>query len=163
MKYSFPLFLIIFFSACSTRQPYKTGFEGEIIPHFNLLLLDSTSYFNTSHIRPGKAAVFVYFGPYCIYSRAETESIVGGIEKMGKIRFYFITNESFNSIKEFSKLYDLDQFPNIAIGRDYANFFEERFNISAVPTTLIYNKEGKLAAVFQGQIGPEEIMKYANG
>jgi thiol-disulfide isomerase/thioredoxin len=154
----FAIFLIL---SCNSSQPTKTGLEGKTLPTFNLLLADSTTWFNTKNIPEGKPTVLISYSPRCPYCRAQMEEIVEDIDKLKEIQFYLITTYPFQEMKHFYAQYKLNKYNNIISGRDTANFLANYFEATAVPYLAIYGKEKKLKEVFVGKIYSSQIKKAA--
>jgi thiol-disulfide isomerase/thioredoxin len=147
----------IYLTGCFSKQPEKTGHEGKPLPSFKLLLLDSTTYFDTKDIPKDKPVVLFYFGPHCPYSRAQMEEIIEDINILKDIRFYFFTTWSFAEMKAFYKHYQLNKYSNIIMGQDYMNFFVEYFEAQGVPYMAIYGKDKILRKAFIGRIFGKQI------
>lgn len=157
------LLMVLLLWGCYARVPEKTGLEGKPIPHFTILYPDSTTYFNTEHIALGTPAVFVYFGPYCVFSRAQTQEIVDNMDKMKDIHFYFVSTGDIKDLRDFAQNYHLDKYPNVTIGQDYTKFFADHYEASVVPFIAIYTKDGKLNSAFVGKVSPRQIKNCAQG
>src|SRR5258708_38332898 len=102
MKNKLPLILLIALFSCEDRKSLKTGLEGQLLPKFDLLLSDSTSWLNTSSIQTGKPIVLFYFSPYCPYCMAQTKVIIDNIDKLKNVQIYMVTNYPFGAMKSFS-------------------------------------------------------------
>ena len=50
MKFKLIIIAGLLLAGCYAKDAEKTGHEGEKIPSFNLLLSDSTTYFNTKNV-----------------------------------------------------------------------------------------------------------------
>ena len=159
MKKPFLYILLLGFISCIERKPIITGHEGQSLPSFNLLLPDSSTYFNTASIPEGQPVVLFYISPRCPYCRAQMEDIVDNIESMKDVQFYVFTPYPFREMKGFYKHYGLDKYPNISMGRDYTNFFGKYFETTIAPYTAIYKKDKTLKNAFKGKINTKQIIK----
>jgi thiol-disulfide isomerase/thioredoxin len=155
------LIILVGLAGCFNRDPEKTGLEGKMIPSFSFLLSDSTSYLNTQHIPSDKPVVFFDFGPNCSYSRAQMEEIIEDMGTLKDIRFYLLTAFPFSEMKAFYTHYQLDKYPNITVGVDSNNFFNDYFEIRGVPYLAIYGKDHKLNAAFIGKVPVRQIREIA--
>jgi thiol-disulfide isomerase/thioredoxin len=155
------LILITSLAGCYGKNPEKTGREGKPVPSFTLLLTDSTSYFTTSNIKPGRPVVLFYFGSHCPFSRAQMEEIIEDMEALKEIKFYLFTSESFAKMKDFYSHYQLNKYPNITVGLDFKNFFSNYFEAKGVPYMAIYGKDLKLKEAFIGKIYGSQIKQAA--
>jgi len=147
---------------CNNRLPsVKTGFEGKPLPEFNLLLNDSTTYINTANIPAGKPVVLFYFSPECPYCRAQMDGIIKDMTTLKDIRFYIFTSWPFPEMKAFYKHFQLNKYPNISVGVDYADFFAGHFKATGVPYMAIYQKDKKLNKAFLGNVNSKQIIEVA--
>lgn len=151
------LFFAIILVSCNRIDAEKTGLEGTKLPSFNLLLSDSSKYFNTSNIPSGKPSVLFYFGPHCPYSKAQMKEIVQNNNKLKDIQFYVFTSWPFSEMRQFYQDFQLNKFSNILTGLDYSGYFSNYFNVQGVPYTAIYGKDKKLKSVFIGNVSSNQI------
>jgi len=154
------LLLVILFS-CNERKPLQTGYEGKPLPSFDLLLNDSITHFNTSNVPAGRPVVLFYFSPACPYCRAEMADIIKGISSMKQIQFYVFTSWPFAAMKYFYQHYQLEKYPNIAVGVDYKLSFQKHFKAYGVPYTAIYDADRKLKHAYMGAIFSKQIREVA--
>lgn len=152
---------IFFLSACQNKPPVKTGKEGEPIPQFSLLLPDSTTYFNTKSIPPGKPVVMFWFNPGCPYCRAQVKAITEDINSLNQIQFLILTASPFSGMKSFYDEFKLGEYKNIVTGVDTSNFFGDYFEAVNVPYLAIYGKDHKLNQSFIGKTYISQIRKTA--
>ena len=102
--------LLAFLCGCSGQVPKKTGLEGKLLPSFNLLLLDSSTNFNTSSIPSGKLIILLYFSPECPFCCAEIDEITDHIQSFKDVRFYIISNFSLGDLKQYSGHQGLNKY-----------------------------------------------------
>ena len=162
MKWTFYIIVLSGLAGCFNHQPtIKTGFEGKPMPSFNLLLMDSTTLFNTSTIPEGKPIVFFLLNPVCPYCRAETEDMINDMKSLSNIRFYLFSNFSFDMIKQFYDHYQLNKYPNIVVGQDYTAYFGDYYKAPGVPYIAFYRKDKRLNEVLMGKIEINTIKEIA--
>lgn len=153
---------LVILTGCFGKRPEKTGLEGKPLPSFKLFLADSITHFNTKSISTGKPIVFLYFGPYCPYSKAQVQEIIDNIESLKNVSFYFITSWQFRDLKKFYRKYYLEKYPNITAGVDYEDFFAGHFGAQGVPFIAIYGKDNRLKEAFIGEVDSKQILSVAN-
>lgn len=146
-------------SCHGSPKPIKTGLEGKLIPSFKLLLVDSSTYFDTKEIPNGKPVVLFYFEPYCPYSQAQMDEIIKKIETLNDIRFYIFTAWPYADMKKFYSHFQLNKFSNITTGIDPSHSFSKYFNPPGVPYLAIFGKDKKLIDAFVGSLHSEVIKK----
>src|SRR5687768_4790812 len=112
MRYLFVIFITFYLTGCFSKEPEKTGHEGQVVPSFKLLSIDSTTVIDTQTIPSGEPFVIFLFGPNCPYSKAQMEEILKNMNILKHIQFYIITNHPFNKMKEFYNHYSLGKYSN---------------------------------------------------
>ena len=63
-----------------------------------------------------------------------------------------ITMHSFVAMKDFIKTYELENIPNVVVGRDIYYLMPTWYKFHHLPFHALYNKEGKLLSVFEGSM-----------
>lgn len=159
MKKVSAILIVIALAGCFGTDPEKTGKEGSPMPQFSLLLTDSVTWLRSSNIPAGKPTVLLYFSPYCPYCKEQTNIITTNMDKLKNIQFYYISNFPLAAVKNFSKEYQLAQYPNITIGKDSANFVTNYFEIGVFPYLAVYGKNKILNKVFMGSIYSSQLKK----
>lgn len=161
MNYIKVIIITVLFASCYSKDPQKTGLEGQLMPSFKLLQLDSSTYFDTKDIPIGKPTVLLYIGPNCPYSKTQIQEIIEDINKLKSINFYVFTSWPFKEMKQLHDHFHLDQYPNITTGIDFKYFFEGYFEAQGVPYMAIYGKDKKLNKVFVGKVYGKQIKEVA--
>lgn len=162
MKKMFLVPCICILFGCFGKDPvFKSGHEGESMPSFNFLLLDSTTYINTANISSKKPIVFFFFSPYCTYCKALTQEIIEHNKIFEEIQMVMLSNFPLKTIKEFSIQYKLDDYSNIIVGQDFKQFFGQYYKVPGVPSIAIYSKKRELKQVLLGLVSPDQIKEIA--
>lgn len=133
----------------NAQPPYLSD---SILPSFNLLLIDSTTLFNTKHIHAGKPTVLMYFSPECEHCQAQTEAILKNMDSLKNVQFYLFTTLPFNKLKDFFYFFKLYDYKNITVGRDYEFYFSRHFESQYVPFVAVYDKQKKLIKAYDGGV-----------
>lgn len=148
-------YIFIFFgAACSF---YKAD-----MPSFNLLLIDSTTIFNTRDIPKGKPSVLLFFDPDCEHCQEETTDLLKNMDSLSNINFYFISINQMDRLKVFNGYYQLSRYPNITVGKDYSFFFLGHFKDVYPPYSIVYDRHKRLRAVFKGEATAKQIILIVN-
>jgi hypothetical protein len=158
------LFLILgwtLFTAFTAPATIKTGMEGRLLPKFNVLLTDSTTYLNTNDIPTGEPLIVIGFSPYCIHCQAETRDLLQHMQQFQHARIYFVTAFPFGPMKEFYKVFKLAQYPNVVMGRDTSDYFLKYFKATGVPYTAIFDSKKRLKQVLPGEAKASLIAQFA--
>lgn len=152
MKHIIKLLLLTSIAGCSNPQRVNTGLEGKPLPAFNLLLSDSTTNFSTARIPNGQPVVLFYFGPFCPYSKAEMADILANMSHLKSVHFYVLTTATYPDMMTWQKIYHLENYPNVTLGRDSSDFFGNYFNTVGVPYLAVYDKQKHLKNLFEGKL-----------
>lgn len=149
----------ILFSAFSAPASVKTGFEGRMLPSFQVLLTDSTTYLNTADIPTGKPFVVIGFSPICKHCGAETADIIKHIEEFKDIHIYYVTPFPIPQINGFYGYFKLANYPNISMGRDGQDYFLTYFKAAGVPFTAVFDSKKRLKQVFASQVDASQLLQ----
>ena len=161
MKKLLILLIGLYLGGCHQTPPSKTGLEGKPLPSFDFLLLDSSTYVNSTKLSADKPIVFFYFSPHCPYCRALTHEIVNRDKVLKEIQFVLLTPSSISEVTKFYNYYKLEKYKNIITAFDYKNSFANHFKTTQVPFLLIYNKQRILKLLHLGTMPTSEIKSYA--
>lgn len=161
MKQFLFLLIVASLAGCFGATPEKTGKEGQPIPEFSVLLLDSTTWLNTHNIPKGKSFVLFYFSPFCPHCKEQTQEIVEEMDNLKDIQFYFISNFPIKTLKPYYKINELSKYPNIVTALDTSHLMANYFRSPGVPYMAIYNKDKKLNKTFLGKINGNQIKQVA--
>ena len=139
-----------------TLAPYQ---KYPTLPAFNILMMDSTSIFNTYNIPEGKPVALFFFSPDCRHCQLTTKRLVKGMDSLKDIDFYMITPvHSMTELQNFCELYHLGDYQNIKlIGRDYEFFFGSFYKIRYVPDVALYDSHKKLIKLIQGETHVKDL------
>jgi thiol-disulfide isomerase/thioredoxin len=132
------------------------------IPSFNLLLIDSSTLFNTRQIPDGRPIALVFFSPDCEHCQKETSSLLTKMDSLKNVRFYFVAIDPLERLKVFNTYYQIYRYPNITLGRDYTVFFPGFFKGATPPYLVLYDGYKKTQAVFDGEADISRLIGMVN-
>jgi thiol-disulfide isomerase/thioredoxin len=152
------LYLVTLTCALFISLPGRSQQQGDslpymsdkVLPAFNLLLVDSTTLFNTKDIPSGEPIVLMYFSPDCEHCQHQTEEILKNMDSLRNVRFVLLTALPFDKMKNFYYYYKLGNYKNITIGKDQDYYFSRHYGSQYVPYLAIYDRHKKLVKVFDG-------------
>lgn len=144
--------------AQSPEPPYK---QFPTVPPLKLLLADSTTVYTSDDLPKKSAVLYMLFSPQCDHCIQQTDSILANIEKFKGIQIVMATVLPFDRLKKFHADYNLDQYPNIVVGRDYEFLLPGFYQTHSLPTLGFYDKKKKLIGVHAGTLPiPELLSKF---
>jgi len=134
------------------------------LPAFNILLLDSTTIFNTFNIEEGKPSLIVFFDPECKHCKLVTKMLLCGMDSLKDVNVYMISSvHSIGAIKRFYDEYRLGDYKNIlVVGRDYEFFFVTYYGVKFVPDIVVYDSHKNLVKFFEGHTTISELYSYTH-
>ncbi len=150
----------IVFTATSSCHSINKG-KAEI-PSFNLMLQDSTTIFNTQAIPEGGPTVLIFFSPDCDHCQRETADILGKMDSLKNVRFYFVSFDPIERLKVFNGYYKIHKYTNVVVGRDYTYAFPKYFKDALPPFSVIYDKDKRLRAVYKGETTASQFISVIN-
>lgn len=141
-----------------SREKTEIALQLQKIPDFEFQHLDSKSFTNAK-LDNDLNTIFIYFNSECDYCQHEAQSIRENLDAFKEVQFLFVSSESLEKIKEFSKTYSLHQQPNIYFLHDYLDDFSTRFDANSIPYLLIYDNNQQLVKRHKGQLNAKGILK----
>ncbi len=130
----------------------------QIIPEFSFQNLEGET-FTKKDLKKGQQTIFIYFNSGCDYCQNEAKLIKEHIDEFNNVQLIFVSIETIDEIKTFSKQYQLDNYDNITFLSDKRDGFTTRFGATSVPYLLIYDKNQKLIKKHKGQLTLNGLQK----
>lgn len=127
--------------------PYR---KYPTIPAFRLMLLDSSTVFNTYDIKEGHPVLFMFFGADCDHCEQLTKSIVEHMDSLKHVQICLLTLSPMSATRDFYQKMNLKRYKNIMVGMDFEYFFTKFYKAYYVPFLAIYDRNKKLVRVFDG-------------
>lgn len=142
----------IVLTAANVKPIAKTGFEGHILPAFELKLADSLTQLNTGDIPTGNPFIMIGFSPYCPHCQGEIRDITRNIRQLGDTHIYLLTTFPMADLQKFYACFQLEKYPTITAGVDSSNHFLSSFHLHMIPFTAIYDGKKRLAQGIAGRV-----------
>jgi thioredoxin-related protein len=155
------LFAVMTFAAKAQQDetPYK---RFPSIPPFELLNLDSSTYFKKADLQKNQPLLLMVFNPECDHCQHQVQEMLIDIESFKNVQIVMATPEDFDKMKAFNEKYNLAKYSNIHVGR-YTKFFLPPFyRMRNLPYLALYNRKGELITTFDGNATTEELVKAFN-
>jgi Thioredoxin-like domain len=139
-----------------TLRPYQ---KYPSLPAFNILLMDSSTIFNTYNIPKGKYTAIVFFDPDCKHCKSTFKRLEAGWDSVKNINFYLITpTHSWENLRKFYADFHIEDYKNIkAIGRDYEFFFFTNYGTKFLPDVVVYDEHKKLIKLIEGEFNASDL------
>jgi thiol-disulfide isomerase/thioredoxin len=153
---------ILFLAVCLYAACKSPKDAGEPLPSFDILLADSSTHVNTAQVEAGRPIVLMYFSPDCEHCQKETKDILQHMNALHEARFLFVTIDAFDRLQVFNKYYQLSKYPNVMLGRDEQFFLLRHFRGIAPPYLVLYDRNKKQRASYQGDIAVDSLISVVN-
>ena len=128
------------------------------LPPFQLLKVDSVTYFTKTDVPKNKPVLLMIFDPNCDHCQHETEDILKNIESFKNIQIVMSTNASFEGLKDFYNRYELANYKNISVGVEVKYFLVPFYDVRNLPYLAMYDKKGKLLTTHEGTTKIETVI-----
>jgi thiol-disulfide isomerase/thioredoxin len=148
-KYLILLFLISNFA-----------FSGESKPEFSVKDIDGKTH--TAKTTNGKFLIINFWATWCPPCVKEIPELVDFYEKYSdnvEILGFDYENKTTNKIKTFINGFMVN-YPIIMLENQRSEF--EKFSIQYLPTSFIYNPEGKLIEIYSGELSADNLTEILN-
>ncbi len=127
-------------SAKDTLLPYL---KNPKFPVFRLLMMDSTTMFNTNTLAEGRPIMLFYFGAECDHCFKAIEKLLPGMDSLSDVQIVMATFSNPTPIRAFYERFHLSKYKNITIGRDNDFFLGPFYGARSVPCVAMYDKHKK--------------------
>lgn len=141
-----------------TKEKTKISKQLQTIPEFEFLTMKD-ELFSNKNLKPNLPTIFIYFNSECDFCQHEAQTISDHIDKFKAVQFVFVSTEPIETIRQFSKHYNLNNQQNITFLYDSLHDFSSRFDATSIPYILIYDSNQKLLKKHKGQLNTNGILK----
>ena len=109
----------------------------------------------------GRSIWLIFFHTTCDYCRMEAESMAD-TEGNDSIDIWMVSTEPAGKLSSFSRRYGLDNRKNVRFFSDTTGVALQLFDVTSVPSSFLYNSDGKLVKAHRGLIKMEAVLKQLN-
>lgn len=151
--------LIIYFKFLKISNSYNP--VPEVIPSYEFISTDgilvSTDALSADNI------IIVFFSKDCMFCEHQGKDFARNSTLFRNSKILFITIESIESAIEYNSAHKLDTIPNYYCLYDDTAMSPNVFGVNSMPTTILYDREGKLIKSFSGEVNANKIYKTIQG
>jgi thiol-disulfide isomerase/thioredoxin len=133
--------------------------KNQSIPEFRILQKDSLHWYTLKDLKPNKPVMFMLFSPDCDHCQKQTKLLTDHMKELGDLQIIMTTYQPLEKMKRFYQEYRIASYPNILMGRDVPYFFGPFFKAQSIPFLAIYNKQHKLARVYDGGAKMDKLLE----
>jgi len=143
------------FSQTDSSKPVYLRFPN--IPQFTIYKASDSTKFTREDLQKRKSTVFIIFSPDCDHCQHETEALIANIDKFKNAQIIMVEYLAHEQMVKFYKDYNIENYPNIIMGRDAKYFLPIFFKVESLPAIYVYDKKGKFKQAFSGSVKMEKI------
>jgi len=139
----------------------QQNIRNDRVAHLPLFELKKTNgiIFSNSNLRKGVPVIFIYFNSECDLCQVEAKDLVKNIREFKDVQLVFVSFERVSQIVMFKMTYSFDIYDNVVFLCDYKKTFSETFGVRILPSSIIYDKKGKLVCRNNGAVKVEYLLK----
>lgn len=143
------IFCLLLFALVTTLSSGQPPEIKKSIPPFKIVLTDGRP-FDYKELKKGSPVMLIYFAPECDHCREYTKELISVMDHFKNTQIIMISYLPLGKLRQFSKEFRLEQFKNIKVGTEGNSFLVPGYyKIGTFPFTAIFDKEGKLSAIFR--------------
>ncbi|MES2373069.1 MAG: redoxin domain-containing protein [Bacteroidota bacterium] len=127
------------------------------IPPFTITLTDGNLFSSASFV-PGKPVILIYFAPSCDHCRVFIKKLADNMNNFKLAQIVLVSYLPLRDLQNFSNELKLAQFSNLKMGTEDNAFIVPAFyKISIFPFTAVYNRMGRLTAIFRKEPSMKDL------
>jgi thioredoxin-related protein len=161
MKFLCSLILVVLsftaFSQAADPEPAYKRFPT--LPPLQLLLGDSATKYTKESIPKKKPVFIMLFSPDCSHCQHTAEEMIAHKEELKDLHIIMSTMHTVTQMNEFVQKYELNQLPNLTVGKDIYYILSGFYNIKHLPYMAFYNKKGALISTFEGGLPISKVLE----
>lgn len=139
-------------SSCAPKDPLST------MPNFTIVFADST-FSSTEQLERDKPYLLIHFDATCKGCQEETDTLIKYMDKMKNVNLLFLTVQDLESVRLYQRYFKLERFKNVTVALDLDSALAKHFGTATTPLLAVYDREGNLRGVFEGQANTEKLLK----
>ncbi|MBC7827953.1 MAG: redoxin domain-containing protein [Chitinophagaceae bacterium] len=138
-----------------TSAPFK---RFPVVPPISLLKSDS-GLITKEDLHKNQPVIIMYFFPDCHHCQHQIEDMIKRMDDLKKIQIILTTYKPMEEMAAFEKKYNLQDYPNIQVGRDTKYFIQPFYRIRNLPYLALYDKKGNLITTFEGNVTVDKLVE----
>ncbi len=164
----FHIFLLLFIlPSIAFLQPSKDTsapyFKNHSYPNIKLLLTDSVTVYTKADIPKDKTIAFIFYSPDCEHCQHTAKELITKIDSLQNILMIWCGASylPLADTKAFYEKYQLNQFPNIIMGKEMDYYMPIFYRIEITPYAAIY-KNGFFYTEIRNGFTAKDLIDISN-
>lgn len=137
---------------------YFSGLFGSEIPDLNLERIDGRT-FTKENLQENVPLVLLYVDVTCNDCNGMMKAILDREADFKNTQILVVSPQSLTAMRSFYNVHELRKYPFITPLIDRIRDFDKRIKAQTFPTTIVYNRNGRIVKRFDGAAPIEEIVK----
>ncbi|MCS7152405.1 MAG: redoxin domain-containing protein [Bacteroidia bacterium] len=138
-------------------QPEKYP-PAQQFPRFLLYTLDGQPFTDKDLPPAQRGRIVFFFDPYCDHCQKQATFLKENPSALKDIQQIWVSTETADAIRKFQETY-LKGLPNVVVLRDKDFKFDSFFGYSVPPTIYVYDRAGKLRAVYREEVSVARLLQ----
>lgn len=158
IKHIFFIYFLLFIISCDDKPAGTSHRNGETMPDFSLIQMDSTKI-KLRSINDKRKTIIFYFTPTCPYCNKMAKDISENATSLNEIDILLVSNYPINGLKIFERQYNFNKYLNIKVLQDSSNSIFNYFQIKGVPYIAAYDINKRLKKSEIGIFDVDDLTK----
>ena len=160
LKFSiYALFLLPIASSAQSDSLHAPYLINKSLPVFKIMKAPDSSAFLLKDLKHSMNTVFFVFNPDCEFCQHETRDLLKNIAKFKNTQIIMVSYMPYDMINDFYKEYKISRYPLITMGKDNDYLFLKFFKLKILPSTIVYDSNGKFKKIFRERVDMEMLLK----
>lgn len=118
--------------------------------------------FNLQNARANAPVLIISFSPDCEHCQRHAAELKKHETQLANTSIIMITRADSITTRNFSLQYELNTMNNVVFLQDNNDLFYKTFNLSNIPSMVVYNRHHNLVKTINGQVSVEYLLKLLN-
>lgn len=155
------LFIWLLLMVAYLQIPAQSIVDKNELPPFTLQLTNG-NFVSYKKLSQKKPLILIYFAPECEHCRSFIKKLVDKIKNFEQTQIVLVSYFPLVDLQKFSTEFKLDQLPNVMVGTEGNSFrVPAFFKIVKFPFTAVYNKLGRLTAIFREEPSLNVLVNFS--
>ncbi|MCS7189686.1 MAG: redoxin domain-containing protein, partial [Bacteroidia bacterium] len=132
---------------------------AQTFPRFLFYTLQNKPFTDKDLVMPERGRIVIFFDPYCDHCQKQANFFREQASALKGIQTIWVSTETVEAIQKFQETY-LNDLPNTYVLRDKDFKFDSFFGYSVPPTIYVYDKAGKLKAVYKEEVSVAALLRH---
>lgn len=130
-----------------------------VLPPFQFQSISSDQYYSDWDLPQGKMVFIFHVNSTCDFCQYEAMQVAKNLDSFQGNTLVFVSSEEKEDILVFAKEFGLWNRPHVVFLQDDSLNFPDIFGLRTIPGSIVYDKDRKLLARFNGAVKAEKLLE----